>query len=116
MFGKIKYISDKYHNNPEFLWDDLPGCGVFRNVKSKKWFAIIMNIDFSKLDNKSGEIEIINVKLNENEILELLNIDGFYKAYHMNKKSWISIVLNDTLDDEIIFSLIDESYILVNKK
>ena len=40
----------------------------------------------------------------ENEILELVGKPGLYKAYHMNKKSWISIVLNDTLDDEIIFS------------
>lgn len=108
------YIKKTYSNDPEFLWEDTPGCGVFRNAKTKKWYGIIMNVDYSKLDNKTGEIEVMNVKLRENEILELVGKPGLYKAYHMNKKSWISIVLNDTLDDEIIFSLIDESYQLVS--
>ena len=108
------YIKKTYCNDPEFLWDDTPGCGVFRNAKTKKWYGIIMNVDYSKLDNKKGEVEVINVKLNENEILELIKLPGFYKAYHMNKKSWISIVLNDTVSDEVIYSLIDESYRLVS--
>ena len=34
----------------------------------------------------------------------------FYKAYHMNKKKWISIILDETLSDEDIFKYIDESY------
>lgn len=110
----VSYIKKTYSNDPEFLWEDTPGCGVFRNSKTKKWYGIIMNVDYSKLDNKTGEIEVMNVKLRENEILELVGKPGLYKAYHMNKKSWISIVLNDTLDDEVIFSLIDESYQLVS--
>lgn len=48
-------------------------------------------------------------------IKELIKIDGFYRAYHMNKKSWISIILDNTLDNEIIYSLIDQSYNNVNK-
>ncbi len=32
----------------------------------------------------------------------------------MNKKSWITIVLNDTLDDSMIKKLIDESYNIIN--
>ena len=48
-------------------------------------------------------------------IKELIKINGFYKAYHMNKKSWISVILDNTLDNEIIYSLIDQSYNNVNK-
>lgn len=48
-------------------------------------------------------------------IKELIKMDGFYRAYHMNKKSWISIILDNTLDNEIIYSLIDQSYNNVNK-
>ena len=107
------YIKIKYGNSPEFLWDKLPGCGVFRCKSSNKWYGIIMNIDFSKIDNCSGEIEVLNVKLDQDEILELLKRKGFYKAYHMSKKDWISIVLNDTLNDDEILSLIDKSYNLV---
>ena len=107
-----KYIKTKYNTEPEFLWEKTPGCGVYKN-KNNKWYGIIMNLDYSKIDNKTGEIEIINVKLDENKIKDLLNKKGFYKAYHMSKKYWITIILNDTLKDEEIFTLIDESYNLV---
>ena len=81
---------------------------------TNKWFGIIMNIDYSKLDkNKHGEVEVLNVKLNRDEIIDLLNKNGYYKAYHMSKVDWISIVLNDTLSLDEITSLIDKSYNLV---
>ena len=52
--------------------------------------------------------------LNEEAVQKLVKQKGFYKAYHMNKKSWITIVLNDTLDDSMIKKLIDESYNIIN--
>lgn len=110
-----KYIKKEYSSEPEFLWNKYEGYGVFRNNKNNKWYGIIMNIDLSKIDNGSGEIEILNVKLNENKITNLLKEKGYYKAYHMNKKDWITIILNDTIEDRIIESLIDESYNLINE-
>ncbi len=104
-------IKEKYNNEPEFEWEKFPDYATFRNENSKKWYAIIMNIDKNKLDSKcSGKVEIINVKLEPDEILNLLNKKGFYKAYHMNKKSWVTIILDDTLSDKEIINLIDKSY------
>lgn len=74
-----------------------------------------MNLDLSKLDNGTGKAEIINVKLDENKVSNLIKEKGYYKAYHMNKKDWITILLNDIIEDKKIESLIDESYILINK-
>lgn len=110
-----KYIKDKYNVNPEFLWDKFPGYAVYRNSNNKKWYGIIMNIDLSKLEDGKGEVEILNVKLDENKIKNLLKQRGFYKAYHMNKTDWISIILNDTIKDEYITELLDESHELVNQ-
>lgn len=111
-----KYIKDKYKVEPEFLWEDTPGCGVFKNQDNHKWFGIIMNLDKSKIiENKSGEIEVLNVKLDK-ETDEYLKVKGIYPAYHMNKKNWVTIILDDTLIDNDIINLIDKSYMLVNKK
>ena len=110
-----KYIKEKYNNEPEFLWEKTPGCGVYRNKHNNKWYGIIMNIDLSKLDNGTGEIEIINIKLDRNKIQKLLKEKGFYKAYHMSKTDWISIILNDTLSDDKIISLLDESYNIIDE-
>ena len=111
------YIKRKYKVNPEFLWDKSSGNGVFRNKNNKKWFGIILSVSKDKLDSKYKQeiIEVINLKLDETMIKELIKMDGFYRAYHMNKKSWISIILDNTLDNEIIYSLIDQSYNNVNK-
>ena len=109
-----KYIKDKYKVTSEFLWEKHPGFGVFRNMKNNKWFGIIMNIDLSKLDSKSGEVEIINLKLNPEKAKLLLEKNGFYKAYHMNKRDWISVLLNDSLSDDEIISLVDESYSIID--
>ena len=61
-------------------------------------------------------IEIINVKLKRDEIETLLKKNGYYSAYHMNKKDWISIILNDTLNDQEIITRIEESYEIIDKR
>lgn len=111
------YIKRKYKVNPEFLWDKSSSNGVFRNKYNKKWFGIIISVSKDKLDSKYKQeiIEVINLKIDEDMIKELIKINGFYRAYHMNKKSWISVILDNTLDNEIIYSLIDQSYNNVNK-
>lgn len=104
-------IYDVYHDEPEFAWDSTPGFGIFRNPHNKKWYGLLFNIDKSKIDKKSsGEVEAINIKLDVDKISELLKQKGFYSAYHMNKKNWITIILDDTLKDEEIFALIKESH------
>ena len=108
------YIIEKYNDKPEFLWDNTPQDCIFRNKENKKWYAIIMNINRIKLDEIKEDIEIINLKIKEEKINELLNQKGFYKAYHMNKKNWITIILNDTLKDKEIINLIKESYQNIN--
>lgn len=112
----ISLIKDKYGDNPDFPWDDAMTAGVLRNNITKKWYALIMDINKNKICKKNELTNIINVKLDENEIFELLKLDGFYKAYHMNKKKWITILLDDTLSDEEIMKYIDESYNFAKKK
>ena len=70
-----------------------------------------MNIDKSKLvESSTGEVEIIDIKLEPTEIEYLLKQNGFYPAYHMNKKNWITVILNNTISDEAIMGLIEKSY------
>ena len=111
-------INKKYGVNPEFLWEKFPGIGIFREKSSDKWFAIITNIDKSKLvSDEKGEIEILNIKLDD-ETEKYLKKEGIYPAYHSNKKNWVTIILDDTFLDEEIMSLIDISYgnIVKNKE
>ena len=105
-----EYIQKEYKAKPEFLWKRYPNYAVFRNKDNAKWFAIIMNVEGSKFNREKGETEIIDVKTDRNTIASLVGGDGYYEAYHMNKDNWISIVLDETVPDEIICAMIDYSY------
>ncbi len=49
----------------------------------------------------------------DNLVDDLVNNKSIFKAYHMNKKSWITIILDDSLKDDEIIKYIDISYNLV---
>ena len=112
----LNYILTKYNDKPEFLWKKFDKYSVFRNKNNSRWYAIIMNIDKSKISDETGYAEIINIKLDPMKIEKLINKKGYYKAYHMNKKSWITIILDDTLSNKEVMNNIDESYKIVDLK
>ena len=62
---------------------------------------------------KDEIIEVINLRAPKDEVPELLKLKHIYPAYHMNKKSWITIVLDGSCTLEEIFARIDKSYELV---
>ena len=102
---------EKYGDYPCFPWDKFDGFGVFKNPNNNKWYALIMNIDRSKLDDScSGETEAVNIKSDKEKISTLIKQNGFYPAYHMNKKNWVTVILDDTVDDDLLFELVDESH------
>ncbi len=104
-----KLVKDKYGDDPLFLWKDDKNA-VFRNPSNEKWYGIIMNVNKNKLTNEDKDVEVLNVKLDKDEIKELLKKKGYYEAYHMNKTYWISIILDDTLKDDKIMELIGKSH------
>ena len=106
------YVQKKYKAKPEYLWARFPGYAVFRHSDNQKWFAIVMNISYDKIDrNKSGTVDILNVKLDDILLRDLiLQQKGCYIGYHISRGNWISIVLDGTVTLDEITHLIDVSY------
>lgn len=107
-----EYIFNTYDGSPDFLWPNIPSYGAYRFKNSKKWYAIIGSVPLYKLDHTTDsrrEVEVINVKVDSGKIKELLARKGYYPAFHMNKKCWVSIILDDTLTDKVICALVDDS-------
>lgn len=108
-------IEEKYHEKPDYPFAKLPSYGVFRYPVSQKWYALVMNLKRSLVDKectgrkKDEIIEVVNLKIDESAEHDLLKIRGIYPGYHMNRAHWISIILDDTLDDDFILDLIDKS-------
>ncbi len=107
----LAYAAETYGNLPDFLWEDTPHNGILRRTDSGKWYAAILTIKKSKLGLSSDQLtEIINLHAEPAYVTELLRDPAVYPAWHMNKKSWYTIILDGSMPDEVLYSLLDESY------
>lgn len=107
----IDYIYETFHIEPEFPWEKSPDYAVFRRVDNQKWFVIIMSITGDKIGLSSGEkIEIMNLKDIPENVQKRVNDKYFFKAYHMNKKHWYTVCLDERVLDDELMSLIQKSY------
>ena len=108
------YAKEKYGDELEFLWQKFPKNAVLRKKESKKWYAVFCVVDKTKLGLKeSGDVEIINLKLDPQDVLAFVDNETIFKAWHMNKKHWISILLTGkTLPLKQLYQFLDESYTL----
>ena len=104
-------VRETWGDAPEFPWKEkaYATSGVFRHSETQKWYGLIMPVTWAKLvPGREGRVEILNVKVTD--AARAAAQDGCYPAYHMNKKYWISIALDDTMTDDDIWPLLAESY------
>ena len=107
----IERIRDQFGAEPEYLWAKYPNTAAFRHPAGKKWFALVTEAARNRLGLDGDRMAaIINVKCDPIVVGSLLSEAGFCPAYHMNKSSWISMLLDDTLPDGRILQLVELSY------
>ena len=108
-------VQEKYGNQLEYLWEKSPDTAVLRHEDNQKWYAILMRIPWDRLDKgRDGLVEAVNLK--HDQVADLLSQNGIYPAFHMNKRYWISLPLDDTLTDEKVLELFERSWFLTSKK
>ena len=112
------YINEQYGVEAEYPWDRDNTSAVYRHKDNKKWFALIMNVKKDKLGlSGSGMVSAINLKIDDINIHEMLiTEEGIYPAYHMNKRNWITVILDGTVPEEQVLSLLDMSFSVTSKK
>ena len=108
-------VQEKYENQLEYLWEKSPDTAILRHENNQKWYAVLMKISWDKLEKgREGLVEAVNLK--HDQVSDLLVKKGIYPAFHMNKRYWISVPLDDSLSDEEILELIEKSWNLTLKK
>ena len=112
----MEYCERKFGTEPEAPWEDSPDAYTFKTAKRNKWYALFMTIPYKSLGLVAkGTLDVVNIKLPPEKVLDLIDRVHFYPAYHMNKKHWITIVLNKEVDEPLVQQLLEESYGLVEK-
>lgn len=106
----IKYVKEKYDGKLEFLWEKSNNA-IVRHHDTKKWYLALLTISKEKLGLKSSDlVEIIDLKMPPEEIEKLVDNKKIFPGYHMNKKHWITICLDNTITNQELFKYIDISY------
>lgn len=111
----IDYCNKKYGENHVNPFKKHPDILAFVNEKNK-WYALMSNVEYNKLNKTSNiitKVKILNVKYPTDNISDIIDNQNIFPAYHMNKKHWISIVLDKNIKLKTIKELIDISYSLV---
>lgn len=108
-------VQEKYGNQLEYLWEKSPDTAVLRHEDNQKWYAVVMRIPWDKLEKgREGLVEAVNLK--NNQVADLLSQKGIYPAFHMNKRYWLSLALDDSLSDDDVLDLLEISWNLTLKK
>ena len=109
----IQHVKEKYQDELEFLWKSSPNNAIWRNKENQKWYAVLLTIPAQRLGMDSLEqIEIIDLRYPKGKTSDIIDNERIYAGYHMNKKSWITIVLDNRMETKKIIELLDNSYLL----
>ncbi|MCI9546183.1 MAG: MmcQ/YjbR family DNA-binding protein [Lachnospiraceae bacterium] len=109
------YARKKYGAKPEYLWKRDSSSAVLRNARNRKWYAVIMRVPRTRLGlDGDGAADVMNVKADPDLIAQMVQAHGFLPGYHMNKKYWISLLLDESVKMETALDFLDRSYELVD--
>jgi len=110
----FEYVKKQYGTIPEYLWSSSPDSAVLRHHNGK-WYAVIMNVERSKLGLDGDDtVEIIDVKCDPEMTGMIIQTYGFLPGYHMNKQHWITILLDGIVGESKILDFLDMSYDLID--
>ncbi len=112
----LALAKERYGSQGEYLFAKFPGFAVLRHP-NQKWYGVIMDVKRSKLGLPGeGMVDALNVKCDPRMAGSLLLQPGILPGYHMNKGSWVTILLDGTVDMAQIEILLDISYNIAGQK
>lgn len=112
----IRYAKEKYGDEPEFLWKKFPGNAVLRRKDTQKWYAALLKTTGSKIGLVSDEaVEIVDLRMTPDDIAAKVDGRKYFAGYHMNKKHWVTLLLDGSVPEAELLALIDASYELARK-
>ncbi|WP_048000715.1 MmcQ/YjbR family DNA-binding protein [Lactiplantibacillus herbarum] len=110
----IQFVQRTYADELEFLWPKFPKNAVWRRKDNRKWYGALLTVAKNKLGLTGDElVTVIDLRETPDEVAELVDGERYFPGYHMNKRNWYSIVLDDTVSTDEICRRLQASYELV---
>lgn len=113
----LNFIEKKYRVHGDTPWRDDSESVVVRHSDNKKWFGLITSVPREKLKlSGTGDVDVINIKTDPIIIGSFRQQPGILPAWHMNKSSWVTVLLDGTVPMSDIEFLVNVSFELTKNK
>lgn len=107
----VDFAQKHYGAHLEFLWKNAPDIAVLRRYDTQKWYAVLFVMNKSKLDKKSTDvIDIVDLHISPEKIEKFVDGKNIFAGYHMNKKHWLTVCLDGSVDSGRVLELLQESF------
>ncbi len=105
------YAKEHFGSEVEHLWERSPSDGILRRPDNGKWYAVLMTVGRERLGlSGSGKVDILNIKCSELMTGSLLGEECVLPAYHMNKRKWLTVLLDGTATMQLAVGCLKMSY------
>ena len=112
----VEYVRKNYGDELEFLWEKFAQDAIWRRKDNNKWYGLMIVLPKRKLGLDSDEVvDIIDLRIEPNDVETVVDNKKCFEAYHMNKKHWFTICLDGSVPTKTICNFIDNSYALAKK-
>ncbi len=107
----IAYAREHFGDEPEFLWINIPDAAVLRCPETGQWYALIMTVKKSDLDDLADETtETIDLICDPDEIETIADEKKIFRGKNMNPRHWITICTDNSLETEEILRRLGDSH------
>ena len=113
----IVRVREKYGDEPEYLWEKFPDNAIWRRKDNQKWYGAALTVARKKLGLAGeGNVEILDVRADPAEVALLVDNVKIFGGWHMNKKHWISLPLDGSMEIEEIENFLEESWHIAGER
>ena len=107
----IEYARKNYGDEAEYLWEKFPDNAVLRRGDTKKWYAAILTVPYIKFGiEREGTVEVIDMRMDPDELERTVDGKKYFRGWHMNKKHWVTMLLDGSAPYEEIIMRLKNSY------
>ena len=85
-----------------------------QNDKSLIIYRYVILLYYVKSDVSKRQINILDVKCDPDLVGMLIQTYGFLPGFHMNKRHWITTLLDESISEAKTLDFLDTSYDLVD--
>lgn len=112
----IEYARNTYGDELQFLWEKFSQNAVLRRKDTQCWYGVLLTVSRRKLGFNSDETAtVLDLRMPPEAADKTIDYKSYFPGYHMNKKHWLTVVLDGSVATEEIYKKIDESYRLAAK-